>query len=377
MLKNYFTIAWRNLRRHKLYSAINIVGLAIGMTACIVIMLFVYNENSFDSMHSKNIYRLNEVQKFPGMVASQKVALSMFPMGPTLKNDFPEIKNFTRIRWMNKYQLTAGEKRIFVPMSFAVDTTFLSIFDFPLLKGDRQTALFKPNSIILTESTAKKLYGEQDPMGKTITSYGGDTLSFVVTGIAKDVPGNSQLQFDALTSFSTYFKPWMANNWGGNWLNTYLELAPNTNTAALEKKFPAYLKKHMTGNDEGWKNYELFLLPLKKVHAYASDIGLDYINFQKFDHQYTNIFLVIALIVLCIACVNFINLSTARSSERSKEVGIRKTIGAQRFHLGLQFIGETVLLSFIALLLASVLVFLVLPFIENLSGSQLKPLFLQ
>src|SRR5450432_2393726 len=158
MLKNYFTIAWRNLRRHKLYSAINIVGLAIGMTACIVIMLFVYNENSFDSMHSKNIYRLNEVQKFPGMIASQKVALSMFPMGPTLKNEFPEIKNFTRVNWQEKYQMTYQEKRVYLPEMYFVDSTFLQMFDFELLKGNRATVLQKPNSVVLTRASAEKLF---------------------------------------------------------------------------------------------------------------------------------------------------------------------------------------------------------------------------
>ncbi len=376
MLKNYLTIAWRNLTKHKLYSAINIVGLAIGMTACIIIMLFVYYERSFDSMHAKNIYRLNEVQKFPGMVSSQKVALSMFPMGQTIKAEFPEVLDFTRIRWNNKYQITAGEKRIYLPQMFAVDTSFLSIFDFPLVEGNRQTCLQQPNSAVLTESTARKLFGNENPMGKTITHYASDTMSFTVTGIIQDAPSNSQLQFDAITSFKTFFQPWMLNNWGGNWLNTYFVLAPHTNVAAMEKKFPDYLKRHMK-DGEGWKYYELFLLPFQAVHANAADIGLDYLNYQKFDKNYTNIFLIIAIIVLAIACINFMNLSTARSSERAKEVGIRKSIGAQRFQLGFQFLGETVMLSLIALLLSLIFVFLALPFIENLSDRNLKPLLWQ
>jgi putative ABC transport system permease protein len=376
MLKNYLSIAWRNLTKHKLYSAINIIGLAIGMAACIVIVLFVFYERSFDNMHSKNIYRLNEVQKFPGMASSQKVALSMFPMGANLKNEFPEIVNYTRIRWSEKYEITAGEKRVYMPQVLFVDTSFLSIFDFPLLRGNRQTVLLKPNSAVLTESGARKLFGSADPVGKTITHYAGDTVSFVVTGIIKDVPGNSQLQFDALCSFSSIFQPWMTDNWGGNWLNTYLQLAPHTNQVALEKKFPGFLKKYMARN-ENWKYYELFLLPLRDVHANAADIGLDYINYQKFDQNYTRIFLIIALIVLAIACINFMNLSTARSSERAKEVGIRKTIGAHRYQLGLQFLGETILLSVFALLLAVLMVILVLPYIEKLSDRNLSPLFLQ
>ena len=371
MIKNYFKTAWRNLRKNKVYSAINIVGLAIGMAACIVIMLFVFYEKSFDNFHSKNLYRLNEVQKFEGMVASQKVALSMFPMGPTLKNEFPEIKNFTRINWRTKYQLTYGEKRIFVPQAFYVDSTFLQLFDFRLLRGNRATVLQNPHSMVLTKDMAQTLFGDVDPMGKTVQHFGGDTTSFVVTGILDNVPKNSQLQFDGLMSFNTIYKPDWLNWWGGNWLDTYFDLAPNTNVAALEKKFPAYLKKHLADGD-GWKYYELFLLPFRDVHSNAADIGLDYLNFQKFDQHYTNIFWAIAIIVLLIACINFMNLSTARSAERAREVGIRKSIGAQRFQLGVQFIAETVLLSLIALVLALGLVELALPYINHLSQREIR-----
>ena len=375
MFKNYFKTAWRNLRKNKTYSIINIAGLAIGMAACIVIMLFVFYERSFDRMHTKNIYRLNEVQKFPGMVASQKVALSMFPMGQTMKEEFPVILNYTHVRWNNKYQATYKDKRIYLPQMFSVDTSFLRMFDFPLLKGDRATALKSPNSIVLTASTARKLFGDEDPVGKTIYHYATDTVLFKVTGILADVPENSQLQFDALTSFNTFIKPAWSNMWGGNWLNTYFELAPNTDIAAMEKKFPAYLKAHLQG--DGWKYYELFLLPLKDVHANAADIGLDYVNYQKFDKNYTNIFSVIALIVLLIACINFMNLSTARSAERAKEVGIRKSIGALRSQLGMQFLSETVLLAVLSLILAMGLVALVLPSINALSQRKLQTVLFQ
>lgn len=367
MLKNYIKIAWRNLWKSKVFSAINIIGLAVGMAACIVIMLFVFYEKSFDNFQTKNIYRLNEVQSFPGMVSSQKVGLSMFPMGPTMKNEFSQVKNFTRINWHDKYQMTYQDKKIFLPQAFAADSTFLQIFDFQLISGDRKTALQKPNSIILTQGTASKLFGTENPIGKTVTHYGGDTVSFAVTGVMKDVPKNSQLQFDCVFSFSSIYKPWMAGNWGGNWLDTYLELAPGTNTAELEKKLPAYLTKYATGRNEINKYYKLFLLPLKDVHANASDIGLDYLNFQKFDKKSTNLFAIIAIIVLIIACINFMNLSTARSAERAKEVGVRKSIGAQRFELAIQFLGETILLSLIALIFAAVLVMLSLPYINNLS----------
>jgi putative ABC transport system permease protein len=370
MLKNYFKIAFRNLWKNKVYAAINIAGLAIGIAACIMIMLFVLYERSFDNFHTKNIYRLNEVQKFEGMVASQKVGLSMFPMGPTMKNEFPEIKNFTRVSWRDKYQITQGEQRVFLPNAYYVDSTFLQLFDYPLLKGNRATVLEKPNSAVITQATALKLFGNANPIGKTITHYASDTISFMVTGVLKDIPQNSQQQFDALFSFSSIYRPQMMKNWGGNWLDTYFELAPRTNTAALEKRFPAYLKKYMA-NGDGWKFYELFLLPLKEVHAGATEIGLDYLNYQKFDKKYTNIFFAIGLIVLLIACINFMNLSTARSAERAKEVGIRKTIGARRWQLSAQFISESVILSFIALLFAVLLVKLLLPSVNNLSQRQL------
>ncbi|XHR97866.1 ABC transporter permease [Mucilaginibacter sp. UC70_90] len=365
MIKNYFKIAWRNIWKSKVFSAINIFGLAVGMAACIVITLFVYYEKSFDNLHTKNIYRLSEVQKFEGMGATQKVALSMFPMGPTLKADFPEIKNFTRVRWQQKFPLNNGLKRVYMPQVFFVDSVFLKMFDFKLLRGDRATALLKPRSVLLTEDAAKRMFGNDDPIGKTVTNYGQDTITYSVTGILANVPKNSQLQFDCLFSFSSIYKPWMFTNWGGNWLNTYLELAPGTNIAALEKKFPAYLQKYK-GKD-GPKNYELFLLSLKDVHANSADIGLDYINYQKFDKHITNLFTVIGIIVLVIACINFINLSTARSSERAKEVGVRKSIGAGRIQLAMQFLGETVLLSLIALVFACVLVTLAIPFINSLS----------
>jgi putative ABC transport system permease protein len=258
---------------------------------------------------------------------------------------------------------------------YFVDSTFLQLFDFPLLKGNRQTALQGPNSVVLTESGAEKLFGKTDPIGKTVMHYGDDTLQFVVTGVLKNVQANSQFQFEGLFSFNTIYKPEWMNGWGGNWLDTYFELEPGANPAALEKKFPAYLKKYLARNDN-WKMYELFLLPLKSIHAGASDIGLDYINYQKFDNKYTRLFFVIALIVLLIACINFVNLSTAKSLERAKEVGIRKSIGAYRWQLSLQFISESIVLSLIASILAIALVKLFLPSVNRLSDRVLVfPLF--
>ncbi|MBD2700720.1 ABC transporter permease [Spirosoma sp. BT702] len=374
MLRNYLKIAWRSLLKNKGFSAINILGLAIGMAACLLITVFVFYERSFDSLHHKNIYRLDEVQKFPGMVAPQNVALSMYPMGSTLNDEFPEVQNFTRITQFNKVTLTYQDQKVVYPNMLRVDSTFLQLFDFELLKGDRSTALQKPGSVVLTEEGAAKLFATQDPIGKSVVYYGRDTLTFAVTGILANTPKNSHLQFEGLFSLKTFVSPEDANNWGGNWLVTYLELAKNTDVAALERKFPAYLKKHM--REDSWKFYELFLQPLKEVHANSVQITHDYINYQKFDSSYTYVFSVIALIVLVIACINFMNLSTARSAGRAREVGIRKSVGAIRMQLAGQFIGESVLVAFLALVLAILIVKLTLPFARDLSQRNLDlPLF--
>jgi putative ABC transport system permease protein len=378
MFRNYLKVAWRHIWRQKVYSTINILGLSIGMAACIIILLFVTYEKSFDSIHHKNLYRLDEVQQFEGMLAAQKVALSMFPMGPTLKTDFPEILNFTRINTWGRQQFGYGDKKQYLSKLLLVDSTFLSMFDFPLLEGSRGTALQKPHSLVLTASSAKKLFGSEDALGKTLTNYGGDTITYTVTGVLADIPPTNHLQFDALGSFNTIYKPNFMTFWGGNWLNTYLELAPGTDPRALERKFPAYLKKYMP--DGGYKGYTLFLQPLRDIHAGSQEIGLDNNNFQEFDRTYTNIFMAIALIVLAIACINFMNLSTARSSERAREVGIRKTVGSTRSQLGLQFIGESVLLAFLSLGIAILLVEAFLPYVHSLSQRDLglfqHPIFL-
>jgi putative ABC transport system permease protein len=364
MLRNYITIAMRNLAKNRMYSFINIAGLAIGMAACLSTLIFVDYERNFDRFHTKNLYRLNEVQQFEGMVASQKVALSMYPMGPTLKSEFPEIKNFVRIRANRNIPMEYATNRVFLDQVFVADSSFLDMFDFQLLKGDRATAMQAPKSVILTEETARKLFRGEDPIGKTITYFGRDTMPLQVTGVLKNVPQNSHLQFDAVIPFHAIARAQWIENWGSNWLRTYLELAPGADMAALEQKFPDYLKKYLA-EEERWKMYQLFLLPMRDIHAKATDIGLDELNYRKFDYSTTHTFFLIAIIVLLIACVNFVNLSTARSAERAKEVGIRKSIGAGRTQLSLQFMGESVLLSFFAMILAVAMVKIALPFIGH------------
>ncbi|MEH6304626.1 ABC transporter permease [Olivibacter sp. CPCC 100613] len=374
MLKNYFKTAWRNLWKNKFYSLLNILGLAIGMAVCIVIILFVQYERNFDAIHQKNLYRLDEVQKWEGMVAPQKVALSMYPMGPTLQREFPEIINFTRVNPFGKVTFQVNGIKHALASTHLVDSTFLQLFDFKLLKGDRSTALQNPNSLVLTQTSAKALFGSEEALGKTITTSGRDTTNFTITAILADIPENSHIQFDALFSMNTYVNAEQMQNWGSNWLTTYLEIELNAAIRQLEKRFPAFLVDHM--GQERAKGYELFLQSLRDVHAGSTDITHDYINHQKFNSKYTLIFFAIALVVLAIASINFVNLTTARSSGRAKEIGVRKSTGAKRGQLYFQFIGESIFLCLIALLLAIGMVKLMLLYVNHISLRAISfPLF--
>ena len=366
MFRNYFKIALRQLFKNKMFSLINIVGLSLGLTVCIVVALFVQREYSVDAFHTKNIYRLDEVQKFEGLVEPQKVALSMFPMGPGLQQDFPEVINYTRVIQSEKMPVSYNAKKIIVPSFMWVDSTFFRMFDFPLLKGERNRVLNGSGDAVISESLAKKIFGNEDPIGRMVSWYGGDSTEFIVRGIMKDVPETSHLQMDMVATIPTEVKKDYAGSWGGNWLVTYLELSDQASVPRLEAQFPAFLKKNL--DEKGAQQYELFLQPLKDVHSRSTDITHDYVNYQKFDRSNTYVFIVIALIVLAIACMNFVNLSTARSLSRAKEVGIRKTIGAARFQLAQQFIQESLLFVFLALLLSLLLAGIFLPYLNNLSG---------
>lgn len=374
MLKNYLKIAFRNIRKNKLFSFLNIAGLSIGMAVCILIMLFVNYERDFDRIHTKNIYRLDEVQKWEGMVAPQKVALSMYPMGPTLLEEFPEITNFTRVRPGGELRFTNQDSEAVLSQSLWADSSFFQLFDFKLIEGNPATALAEPYSLVLTAESAEKIFGEESPIGKTLTLSEEDSVSFTITAVLENIQENSHLRFEGLTSFSSYVGPQAMENWGGNWLTTYLELGEGADIETIESKFPAFLTSHM--GEERAKGYELFLQPLSEVHAGSTDITHDYINYQKFDGAYTRIFFYIALIVLFIAGINFVNLSSAKSVSRAMEIGVRKASGASKSQLYLQFIGESIVISLMAMVLAAVFVSLALPFLSQFSQRQLEfPLF--
>jgi putative ABC transport system permease protein len=372
MVRNYFAIAIRKIRQSPLYAFINIFSLAIGLAACMVIYLFIRDERSFDAFHTKNpsIYRLDEVQNFTG-TNLQKVALSMPGMGPAMVADYPEVVTFTRFWDLGKTLFKLEEKQVLVDLVRATDSTFLEVFDFPLLVGDPVTALDEPHTMILTEETALKFFGSAEvAVGKSLNVSNEE---FKITGVLKNVPENSHLQFDALLSMTTFTRrdPQMNHRWGSNYLNTYLILAPNTDIKALEAKFPDFMVRH-TGNKDVTKFYTLFLQRLSDVHLTSTDIEHDYNNYRKFNGKYLDVFFIIGVFILLIACVNFMNLTTARASHRWKEIGVRKTVGAGKFQLFTQFIFESVLMSVVALCIALLLDILFIPILNRLIDRQLS-----
>jgi putative ABC transport system permease protein len=372
MIRNYFAIAMRNIRQNPLYALINIFSLAIGLAACLVIYLFIADERSFDAFHTRNesIYRLDEVQTFPG-TNQQKVALSMPGMGPFLLKEFPEVASFTRFQNRNNQLVIKDDVRMLIPNVAMADSTFLDIFDFEMMQGDRNTALDLPYTMVVTEETALKFFKSADEaLNNTLTYRDKD---YKITGILNDVPENSHMQFDALISYTTITSEDKTFNdrWGSNFLNTYLIIHPNTDLKAMEEKFPAFLSRHMDDPNIN-TYYKLFLQPLAQVHLGSMDIEHDYNNHRKFNGTYLDVFYVIAAFILLIAAVNFMNLTTARASHRWKEIGVRKSIGAKKVQLFSQFIFESILLAVLALALAVLLDLLFIPLLNNLIGRQLS-----
>ncbi len=372
MLKNYLKSAWRNLMKYKSFSAINILSLSIGMAACMVIFLFIKDELSFDGFHKKksSIYRLCEVQSFPG-TNTQKVALSMPGMGPTMAEEFPEIQTFTRIWSWGEQLIEKDNQRIMADKVIGVDSTFFDIFDFELISGDPNTAFDDPNNAIISEEVALKLFNKIDVIDETLIVDGNNCI---VKGIMKNIPENSHLQFDIILSIriATQNRPNFDAEFNrGNFLNTYFLVNPKADVSQMKSRYPDYLV-NATGNEDIGDVYKLFLQPLSEVHLASMDIEHDYNNYRKFNGTYIDVFIMVAVFIIIIASLNFMNLTTARASNRAKEVGVRKTIGAVKGQLFNQFIIESVLLSFLALILAIGIVALSVPFLNNLIDRQLS-----
>ncbi|MEQ8242567.1 FtsX-like permease family protein [Fulvivirga sp.] len=375
MYKHNFKIAYRHLLKNRGYTFINIFSLTVGIAACMAIYLFIVDETSFDSQHAKrdHIYRLDEVQTFPG-TKQQKVALSMSGMGPAMLSEFPEIASYTRYQSEGKRLLSKNEKNQTIDQVISVDSTFLKIFDFSLISGDRETALNEPNSVLLTEETALKFFNEaNDALGNTINM--GDNL-LKITGILENVPENSHLQFDVLLTLTSITREFSGynNNFGYNSVNTYLLLESNVDVTGLEGKFGDFMIRH-TEDETITDSYTLFLQSLENIHLQSSDIEHDYNNYRKFNGQYIDTFAMVGVFILIIASINFMNLSTARASQRWKEVGVRKAVGAQKIQLFNQFILESILLAVLAMVLAFAINMLAIPWLNDAINRKLTMWF--
>jgi len=353
VFKNYLKIALRNIKRHKGLSFINITGLAIGMACCLLITIWVQDELSYDKFHenAENIYRVCMNDQNYGVVWP----IVSIPVGPALKEEFPEVIDSARVSDFSAL-VTRGEKR-FDEIGAYVDPSFFEIFSFPFVKGDPKTALSAPFSMVISQEMAKKFFDGEDFLGKNIKL--NNELDFTITGVIRDMPRNSHLNFDFFAPFKIFEqKDRDPTNWGRFQVYTYVMLQDDASFKEFEKKIAGLLQEHNVRSGP-----RLEPEPLTRIHLYAADGGGDV--------RYVYIFSIIAVFILVIACINFMNLTTARSSTRAKEIGMRKVTGAQRADLIKQFMGESVLISLIALYFAVILVILLLPVHSNLADKQL------
>jgi len=357
MFKNYLKIALRNISKYKTYSFINILGLAVGMACTIIILLWIQNELRYDRFHENadNIYRVLRV--WP-----EKNSYSIAGPGPlavALKDEYPEIKNSARI-FHNVRRPLQFEDKVFQVKVCGVESSFVDIFTFPFVKGNPENSFSDPNFIILTEETARKYFGDEDPIGKIMYfEWWTRWLEFHVTGVVKNVPSNSHLQFDILIPFSFVTASGMKiDTWDVGAYHSYVQLEENVDLEGVNQKISGTLKRHYPDS-----NANIELEHLLNIHLYN--------YFGGGPILYIYIFRTIGLFILIIACMNFMNLSTARSLNRAKEVGMRKVVGSRRMQLIGQFLGESVLLALLALVIAVILVQLLLPLINNLLDKNL------
>ena len=371
MFKNYLKIAMRNIRKHKGYSFINIAGLAIGLAAVILILLYVQFELSFDRYHEKagRIYRVAGER-----VGSERPSSVMpAPLAPAMMAEFPEVVSATRFYDLNNVYISYGDKNFFEDKFFFTDPETFDMFSLELVKGNPRTSLSDPYSILLSESMVEKYFGNEDPMGKTIIFRG--THDFKVTGILKNMAENSHftmnfvVPFEAIPKINRRYDP---ESWGAFSFNTYFLLRENADPDALEEKFLPLLEKYI-GKDVS-KEIRIFFQPLTRIHLHSNTTG----EISKTaDIRIIILLSSIAFLILVIACINYMNLATARSVHRSREIGVRKVIGANRSHLIKQFLGESMVLTMLALVLAIAIAVIFLPYFNSLVGRNLNLNILQ
>jgi putative ABC transport system permease protein len=378
MFRNYFKTTWRNLSRNKVFSIINISGLSVGLACCMLIFLYAKDEVSYDRFHKqgKALYRITSTNTSPDGSASKSGITGMMP-GPAFKQQIPEIKEFVRLQ--EDYYTVKKEADVIQQSALVVDSSFLSVFSFPLVQGNPKTALREPYAVVLTEETAEKYFGRKNALGRTLELKTDSTFKpFVVTGIVKKAPQNSSIKFEMLVPMA--FK--QLQNEDKEWINFYLNTFVVVNTGAdirhIESRFAQVFNAEAAGQLKeaaekfNYRNKIQFgLQPITEVHLsqdFRAQNGLS----DASNPMYSYILSGIALFIFLIACINFINLTIARSLKRAKEIGIRKVVGGARNQLVVQFLGESFILSFIAFVLALLLVQLVLPFFNTLANKALS-----
>jgi putative ABC transport system permease protein len=382
MIRNYLKIALRNLGKYKFISFINLFGLCVGLACCLLILTYVLHETSYDKFNSKadRIYRVTRSFNNKQGIESLHLSSVAPPFGPLLQNDFPDIQRMTRLLPAGPLPVRYDNKIFNEQNVFFADSNLFAIFDIPVVRGDRMRALSEPFSVMMTPATARKYFGDADPINKLIKV--NNQYNLKVTGIFTPLPSNSHFHADILLSFPTlndsavYGAKGLATNWGNNSFWTYLLFPDHYPVQQMETQFPAFLDRHMatsSGYGTGSTPHNLtkiFLQPLKDIHLYSH---LDDELEPNGDINRVYIFGAIALFILLIACINYMNLSTARSALRAKEIGIRKVSGASRKELIAQFLCESILICYLAILLAGALTLLCLPWINTMTGLDLSP----
>jgi putative ABC transport system permease protein len=375
MIKNYLIVAWRNIKRQKVYSFIKIFGLSIGIAACILIYLFVVDELSYDKFHENGDRLFQVLQLRYDKDTGEETGRQQFmptPTGPELKQTLPGIKHQTR--FVRSSGAVRYNENLFRENIWLADSPFFEMFTFPLIKGDPVTALSGEHSVVLSRSTAEKYFSEEDPMGKTLTIiYGHVSKDYVVTGVAEDVPPNSSLQFDILIHFNNLptvlNNPDILNNWARWYCPLFVQLQPGVSVELIEERLGQFCTQYFSPKIQEYLNsgYDPFTFGLESF----KDVYLDTRISGNTGLSPSYILSAIALAILLIACVNFMNLSIGLSSARSMEVGMRKVLGAERRQLLWQFWGEALMISFMAIILGILFADLLLPQFNALSGKQL------
>ena len=367
MLKNYFTIAVRNLLRHKGYTLINIIGLAVGMACCTLIMLYVQDELSFDTHHRQapNIYRLTIEMNTNGTM--EKAGVTSPPIAPELQKNFPEIKKVVRFSNPLRNLIKKDETSYYEENGLYADSTIFEVFTFPLTAGNPKTALTNPHSIVISQELAQKYFGRENPIGQVLEVELSEPQQFKVTGVLAPIPGNTHIRPSYLLPY--HLQTGELSNWWGFGSYSYLLVNDNFNAKNFEAKLPAFVKKYLPTPPNVPPPPSLHVQPLLDVHlaaAYGSQMT------PPNDIKNIYLFSALAIFIILLACINFMNLATARSHNRSKEVGVRKVIGATRQQLISQFLSESILLSVISLIIAVGLVHVAMPAFNNLAGKLIQ-----